>query len=226
MTASLPTVPKHGLLSGMILPGLAAALVLPLGLLSPAFRSHFAAPLSTELEVLFFLSIVAMAVHKLESYWFGEFDQCPVYLAQGQAQWAQNPRRLIFLTFVPVFLGMMGLTFLGFLGPPWHLLALTIWLAQGAHELHHLAKSLSRARAYPGVVSSLLFVGLMWFGLFPRWHDAVLGERGLFFTATWVLLPVVFVAFYVEDRRWTAKVPREVWSPESGAVHAPVNGRA
>lgn len=202
-----PTIPKNGALSGMIIPALTAAVVLSLGLLSPDFRGHFSAPLSPALQWVFFATIVVMALHKLESFWFEEYEQCPVYLTSGQAEWARNPRKVLFLTFVPTFLGMLGVAFLAFLGPPWHLLVLTVWLGQGAHELHHTAKSLSRGRVYPGTASSLLFVGLMWFGVFPLWHDLVFGARGAGFFGVYAALPLVFLAYYLEDRRWVARAP-------------------
>lgn len=205
-------IPKNGPMSGMILPALAAVAVLPLAVLSPAFRSHFAAPLSPTFQWVFLASIVLMALHKVESFWFDEFDQCPVYLTSGQTSWAQNPRKAVFLSFVPTFLGMMMMAFLAFLGPPWHLIIITIWLGQGAHELHHTAKSIARGRAYPGIVTSVLFVGVMSFGLFPMWHDAVLGARGLVFYGYYALLPCVLLGFYLEDRKWISLAPESIWN--------------
>lgn len=211
----MQTLPKNGALSGMILPALTAAIVLPLGLVSAGFRSHFEAPLPPAFLWAFFATIVVMAAHKLESFWFEEYEQCPVYLANGQKPWARNPRKAVFVSFVSTFLGMLGVAFLGFAGPPWHLLVMTVWLAQGAHELHHTAKSLSRRRVYPGTASSLLFVGLMWTAVFPLWHDLVIGARGAFFFGTYAALPLVFLAYYLEDRRWTSRAPVSVWRPPS-----------
>lgn len=207
-------IPKNGALSGMIIPALTAAVVLPLGLISPGFRSHFTAPLSPAFQWVFFASIVAMALHKLESYWFEEYEQCPVYLTSGQSAWALNPRKAVFLSFVPTFIGMLVVAFLGFLGPPWHLLVMTVWLGQGAHELHHTAKSLSRRRVYPGTASSLLFVGLMWFGVFPLWHDLVIGARGAFFYGAYAALPLIFLGYYLEDRKWVSLAPASLWRPQ------------
>lgn len=219
------SLPKNGPLSGMIIPAITAAFVLPLGVFSEGFRSHFAAPLSPALQLTFFASIIAMALHKLESFWFEEYEQCPVYRTSGRAEWAQNPRKAIFLGFVPTFIGMLGVAYLGFLGPPWHLLAMTVWLGQGAHEMHHAAKSLSRRTAYPGIASSLLFVGLMWLGVFPQWHDLVIGERGAIFFGAYAVLPLVFLGYYFEDRKWISLAPAAWWrrkTPESAvdAVHA------
>ena len=204
-------LPKNGPLSGMIIPALTAAVVLPLGFFSAGFRSHFAAPLSPAFQWVFGVSIVAMALHKLESFWFEEYEQCPVYLTSGQADWARNPRKAVFLGFVPTFLGMLGVAFLGFLGPPWHLLVMTVWLGQGAHELHHAAKSLARGRLYPGVGTSLFFVGVMWFGVFPLWHDLVIGARGWLFYGPYAALPLVFLGYYLEDRKWISLAPASIW---------------
>ena len=195
----------------MIITGLTGAIVLPVAFLSSAFRSHFEAPMSERFQLMFFASLILMALHKAESFWFAEFDQCPVYLSQP----TDNPRKALFMGFVPTFVGMTFLLFLGFLGPPWHLIVLTVWLGQGVHELHHLGKSLARKRSYPGVVTSVLFVLVMSFGLFPLWHDAVIGARGLIFYAYYAALPLVFLGFYFEDRRWIARVPEAVWNPVS-----------
>lgn len=211
-------------MSGMIIPALAAAAVLPFGFFSATFRSHFTAALTPSFQGVFLISIVLMALHKLESFWFGEYDQCPVYATTAQAEWAQNPRKAVFLTFVPTFLGMMMMAFLAFLGPPWHLIILTVWLGQGAHELHHTGKSLARARLYPGIFTSVLFVGVMSFGLFPLWHDAVVGARGLLFYGYYALLPIVLLGFYLEDRKWISRAPESVWNPakpDRDELHSP-----
>ena len=216
----LPIVPRNGPLSGMILTGLAVAVVVPLGLLSEGFRGHFAAPLSPGLRLAFLASLLLMAAHKVESFYAGEYDVCPVYLTSGQAEWARNPRKIFFLAFVPVFVGMTLVVYLAMLGPPWHLLIVTIWLAQGAHELHHTAKSLARRRVYPGLLTSVLFVATVSFGVFPLWHDAVFGARGAIFYGYYAALPLVLLAFYAEDRRWTARTPAHVWSPSEGTVRS------
>ena len=197
----------------MILPAITAAVVLPLSGLSSTFRSHFDAPLTPAFQWAFFASAVLMALHKVESFWFAEYDQCPVYVSQN----ADNPRKAVFLAFVPIFIGMLFFAFLGFLGPPWHLITLTIWLGQGAHELHHTAKSLARGRLYPGFVTSVLFVGVMSLSLFPLWHDAVIGARGLIFYGYYAALPVLFLGFYFEDRKWIAAAPEAIWNPEGAS---------
>lgn len=208
MTTNLP---KNGLLSGMIVPGITAAVVLTLACVSATFRSYFASPLTPAFQWTLFASFVLMALHKLESFWFAEYDQCPVYLSQNTS----NPRKAVFLAFVPIFIGMLFFAFMGFFGPPWHLVAITVWLGQGIHEMHHTAKSLARDRAYPGVVTSVMFVALMTFGLFPMWHDAVIGARGLVFYGYYALLPVIFAGFYFEDRKWISLAPPAIWNPVS-----------
>ena len=209
-----PAIPKHGPMSGMIVPAIAAAIVLPLGLLSANFRSHFTDPMSPTFLWVFLASAVLMALHKVESFWFGEFDQCPVYVSQP----VENPRKAVFLAFCPIFIGMLFFAVLAFMGPPWHLILLAVWLGQGLHELHHTAKSLARGRLYPGLITSVLFVGVMSFGLFPMWHDSVIGSRGLLFYGYYVLMPLVFLAHYREDRKWIAAAPESIWNPESAGL--------
>ncbi len=215
MTTNLP---RNGLLSAMIIPGITAAVVLTLACVSSTFRSYFAVPLSPVFQGALFASFVLMALHKVESFWFLEYDQCPVYLSQD----VSNPRKAVFLAFVPIFIGMLFFAFMGFFGPPWHLIAITVWLGQGVHEMHHTAKSLARDRAYPGIVTSLMFVALMTFGLFPLWHDAVIGARGFIFYGYYALLPIVFAGFYFEDRKWISLAPPSVWNPPNASVHEPL----
>jgi hypothetical protein len=203
-------IAPNGLLSGMTIPAVVGAAVILIGLFSPALRAHFGAALTPELRGVFLASIVVMVLHKAESYWAGEFDRCPTYLTTGR-KWEDNPRRAMFLSFVPTFLGMLLVTFLAFMGPPWHLLLLTVWLAQGVHELHHSAKSLARGRPYPGVFSSVVFVGVTAVLMYPRWWDQVLGARGPAFPAFYALLPLVWAAFYFEDKRWQAGTDASVW---------------
>src|SRR3954447_788531 len=105
MTDDKVELPKNGLLSGMIITAVTGAFVIPLGLLVPSFRARFAAPMSLELMHLFFASLVLMAAHKVESYWFKEYEQCPVYLTSGRASWAQDPKQAIFVSFVTTFIG-------------------------------------------------------------------------------------------------------------------------
>jgi hypothetical protein len=76
----------------MITPAVVAAIVFPLSMLSDSFATHFTAPLSLELQVTFFASLVVMVLHKIESHWCNEYDQCPVYVSQA----VDNPRRAIF----------------------------------------------------------------------------------------------------------------------------------
>ena len=205
------TIPQHGPLAGMIIPALTAAVVLPLAFFSADFRSHFASSLPPALQWLFLASVVTMALHKLESFWFEEYEQCPVYLTSGQAEWARNPRKTLFLGFVPIFLAMLGVAYLAFLGPPWHLIVITVWLGQGAHELHHAAKSLARKQLYPGSGTSLLFVAVIWLGVFPQWNDLVIGARGAFFYGAYALLPLLFLGHYLEDRKWISLAPISLW---------------
>ena len=105
-----PTIPKHGLMSGMIVPAITAAIVLPLAALSSTFRSYFDAPLTPAFQWAFFASVLLMALHKVESFWAGEYDHCPVYVSQN----SDNPRKAVFLAFCPIFIGMLVFSFLGF----------------------------------------------------------------------------------------------------------------
>jgi hypothetical protein len=219
---ALHAQPKNGLLSGMILPGIATGVVLPLALVSSSFRSHFTAELSPQFQLMFLASALLMALHKVESFFFAEYDHCPVYLTNSRAPWAQNPRKAVFLAFCPVFVGMLLFSCLAVFGPPWHLILMTVWLGQGLHELHHLGKSLARGRAYPGIVTSLLFVGVMCLGVFPLWHQAVLGERGVVFYLFYAALPHVLLAFYLEDRRWLARGGSPQMHPPGARQAAPL----
>jgi hypothetical protein len=207
-----PKIPKNGLLSGMILTAISAVTVIAVVFIFPEIHQRFDVPLSPSLRFLFLMSALLMVVHKAESYIFGEYDQCPVYLTTGNSPSAKNVRQAIFLSFVPTFLGMLFMVYFALVGPPWHLMIIAIWLGQGLHEFHHLAKSLSRKKTYPGLYSSLLFIGTLSFGVFPLFYDSLSTTRGSLFYAYYLLLPVVFFGFYREDRSWTARTPREIWS--------------
>ncbi len=204
-------IPSNGPLSGMIITGLTALLGVTLSLTSDRFRHHFEAPLSTPLLQVFLISILVMALHKAESFWSLEYDQCPVYLTSGQASWANNSRKAIFVSFVTTFIGMLFVVYLALLGPPWHLILLTVWLAQGLHEFHHAAKSLARKRIYPGLITSLLFVCVQSFWLFPLWHDQIFQSRGAFFIGYYISIPLVVIAFFFEDTGWTSRTPKAIW---------------
>jgi hypothetical protein len=206
----------NGLLSGMTIPAVAGAAVLLIGLFFPSLRARFGSPLTPELRWIFLASIVVMILHKVESYGAGEFDVCPTYL-NTERKFGGNVRKAMFLSFVPTFLGMLVVTYLAFVGPPWHLLLLTVWLAQGVHELHHSAKSAARGRLYPGVFTSVLFVGVTALLMYPRWWDQVLGARGPAFPVFYALLPFVWAAFYFEDKRWQAGTDESIWNPSRAA---------
>jgi len=206
-------IPSNGPLSGMIITAFTALIVVALSLTHESFRNLFSAPLSARLLQFFFFSIGMMTLHKIESFWFQEYDQCPVYLTSGLAPWAKNPRKAIFLSFVTAFIGMLFVVYLALLGPPWHLILITVWLAQGLHELHHAAKSLARRKIYPGLFTSLCFVMIQSLGIFPLWHDQIFRERGSFFFGYYALLPLVFLAFFLEDFHWTSRTPKTVWQP-------------
>jgi len=60
------------------------ALVLPLSAaLFPSFRAKFDLASDSELLAYFWISALRMTIHKLESYYCGEYDRCPVYLTAG-----------------------------------------------------------------------------------------------------------------------------------------------
>lgn len=209
-------IPRNGPLSGMIITAIAAVVTFPLIYFDDATRARFDRPVGDDIASMFLIGAIVMAAHKLESLLTREYEQCPVYLTQARA-WGGDPGRAIFLSFVTTFIGMLLIVALALLGPPWHLAIVTVWLAHGLHELHHTAKSLARRRVYPGLFSSLFFVSVQSGLLFPLWYDLVAGERGMLFDAYYLALPIVLLGYYVEDRRWIARTPREVWEPAASA---------
>lgn len=196
--------PKNGLLSGMIITGLAAVAAVLAGLLSPDAVALFNRPVPTGLLDVFFASILVMVAHKAESYFTHEYNVCPVYLASAHAPWGSNPRASLFAGFVGTFLGMMFLVYAVMRGGPWPLLCLGIWAAQGLHELHHAAKSLAQGSYYAGTVTGLIFVAVMALLFWPAWSGA-LGLAPVWSTIYAAAHPVIFAAFWVEHRGWLAK---------------------
>lgn len=124
----------------------------------------------------------------------------------------------LFVGFVTTFLGMMGVAWALLLGGPWPLLLLGVWVAQGAHEWHHLGKSLARRAYYPGTVTGVLFVVVVGLWYFPAWSAALALD-------SWILVawgaaqPVFLALFYLEDRAWLRKL-----SPEAAERIAPRAG--
>lgn len=204
------SVPKNGLLSGMIVTILTAVVVVPLGLFSESFRQRFIAAPSDALIEGFLISIVGIILHKAESYWFREWEHCPLYLTSRQSSWGRDPGQALFVGFVSTLLVMVVLLFLMMKGEPWPLILMSILIAQGLHEIHHSAKSIARRYLYPGTVTSILFVGLVGFWVYPAWYSQVLGEKVGVFYMYYLLWPVLFTAFYFEDRNWYAKAAQSI----------------
>ncbi len=165
--------PKNGLLSGMIVTGLAAAAALTLGFFVPASHSTFDALPTDGLIDAFGITVLAMAAHKVESYLTGEFERCPVYLTSVHREKGKHPGRLLFQGFVPTVIGGLLLAYFLMRGAPWVMLMLLVWLGQGLHEWHHLAKSLAERRYYPGTVSGLEH--RRWFPRLQVWQVAEAG---------------------------------------------------
>jgi hypothetical protein len=210
--------PNNGPLSGMIITGISAVLALLLGLFVPSSHPVFAAPATDRLLDAFLITILAMVVHKVESYWTGEYARCPVYLTSVHRARGQHPGRLLFQGFVPAVLGGLVLLYFMMRGPPWVLLLLLVWLGQGLHEWHHAAKTLAERRYYPGTVSGLLFVGLMDGLLYPAWSDALPVEPGGWLSAYYAAQPVMFAAYWLEHRGWIARY--RAWLESGGGAEA------
>lgn len=85
------------------------------------------------------------------------------------------------------------------------MILIMVWIAQGLHEMHHTAKTLVRRKIYPGLFSSMAFVSVMSFKLFPLWHDVLFSQRGFLFTAYYALLPIIFLIYFIEDKIWYGK---------------------
>jgi len=194
--------PQNGYLSGMIITGGAAVVVVIWGLFFTNYLSPFLTdPSPTFLNALF-ISIIIIALHKVESYYAEEYNHCPVYLTQGRSNWAQNNRQAIFLAFVCTFLVLtMGIYF-AIKGQPWTMLIPIIWLAQGLHEQHHLAKSFAQRGYYPGTITSLLFVLQINFMLFPAWWDSLTIINDYLFYLYYLVQPIILLAFYFEHRHF------------------------
>ncbi len=79
---------------------------------------------------------------------------------------------------------------------------MSVWLAQGLHEIHHLGKTIARRRYYPGLISALLFTAVIDLAFFPNWYAALNVGSQLGFYAYYAVQPLVLLAFYLEDRKW------------------------
>ncbi|MBF0106579.1 MAG: hypothetical protein HQM16_14790 [Deltaproteobacteria bacterium] len=201
------TYPKNGLLSGMALVYLTAFVILVSGSIFPFFNTWFTGYPMPELVNAFLVSIILMAAHKGESYYFKEYDRCPVYLAAGDhAGWMREPRRVLFVGFVGTFLVFMVVINLILRGPPWPFLLLGIWMVQGWHEIHHSAKTLVERRYYPGVVTSVLFVLHIDVFVFPKWLFQIFGYGHFIGYVYYAVQPLIFLAFVFEHKRWVRQI--------------------
>lgn len=211
--------PKNGPLSGMIITGLAAVLALVLGFFVPTSHPTFDALPTDGLLDAFGITVLAMTAHKVESYLTGEFERCPVYLTSVQRESGKHPGRLLFQGFVPAVIGGLLLAYFLMRGAPWIMLMLLVWLGQGLHEWHHLAKSLAERRYYPGTVSGLVFVGLMVGLFYPAWLAALPAETGGWSWAYYAAQPAMLVAYWLEHRRWLPRL--QAWqAAEAGRLRA------
>lgn len=196
--------PKNGLLSGMILTAATAAAALTAGIAFPGFTESFNVPMPEPLLDSFFLSLGLMVAHKAESYFTREYDVCPVYLTNGQASWGINPRQAMFVSFVSTFIGMSFVNYLSLKGGHWPMLMLSVWMAQGLHELHHSAKSLAQKAYYAGTASAILFTAQIDAFVFPQWREG-LGLSPAWDWGFYALQAPVFLAYYLEHRGWLKK---------------------
>ena len=206
MTVDRAVYPKAGALSGMAVTWVTGAVALAVGIAFPSLHPIFAGAPSTRLLNLLLISIGIMLVHKIESYFTHEFDHCPVYLSLKSAAWAKDPRRAVFITFCSVFLALTLVIALALRGAPWSLLLPAVWSAQGLHEIHHSAKSVSRRGYYPGTLSAIAFVLFIDVAFFPEYFSLLALPSRAPFYGFYALQPLLFLAFVAEDRAWLKKL--------------------
>jgi len=211
----MQTYPKNGLLSGMIITALAGVFVVITGCFLPDLAAVFEGKPSGPLLDSFFVSICLMTAHKIESYFTGEYDVCPVYLNNGQARWSQNSREATFLAFVPTFLGMLFLLYLALKGSPWSMMIFVIWAAQGLHEFHHIGKTAAQKSYYSGVVTAVLFTAHIDVFVFPAWLAQLKSIPGYWLYIFYGVQPFVLLAFFVEHRGWLRKAEQLKKAQES-----------
>lgn len=113
----------------------------------------------------FFLSILLMLLHKVESYRTHEWEFAPGYQYALSLGFEKGP--LLFLTFVSIlFLGL----FWCFLIMAWRWgqwLLLTVWGLTFLLEWHHVWRTLQAGEYYSGLITALLYIC---FGLL-YWHE-------------------------------------------------------
>lgn len=212
----MPALPAPGPLSKMALTALVPALGAGVALVHAAFRARLAAPFDEALLSSLGLSVGVMILHKIECYFAHEYDACPVYLNLERAPFAKSRRQALFVSFVVPFLVLLLLIYAVASGAPWHWLAIGVWLGQGLHELHHVARSASRRRRYPGAATAAVFALVVLGAVWPATARALgLGDGWV----TWLgagLAPLVGLAFYLEDRAWLTKLAATHPAPPHG----------
>jgi hypothetical protein len=201
-----------------------ALAALATGLFIPRLHPVFAASPSSRLLDLLVISVIIMGVHKVESFFTREFDHCPVYLGLRSGRFGGDPLALAFFTFCAVFLAMMVLVALAMRDAPWPLLVISIWCAQGLHELHHAAKSLSRRRYYPGTITGLLFTAFIAAAFVPAYLACLDVDGTAVHTVYLAAIPVLFCGFYLEDRAWFRRATGSPAATDSTSHEARIGG--
>lgn len=217
-------IPPAGPLSQMLLTALVPALGVGAALLHIGFRARLLAPFDEALLTPLGLSVGVMILHKFECFFAREYDSCPVYLNLERAPFARSLRRALFVSFVAPFLVLLLLMYAVALGAPWHWLTIGAWLGQGLHELHHVARSLSRRRPYPGVATAIIFVCVMHGMVWPATAHALGLASGWGSWLGLALTPTAMIAFYLEDRAWLRK--RAATHPAPSPLRVPRNHTA
>jgi len=112
--------------------------------------------LSARMKWYFFLSLLFMMLHKVESYRTHEWEFAPGYRYVLSLGFDHGP--LLFLTFVSIlFLGL----FWCFLIMAWRWgqwLLLTVWGLTFLLEWHHVWRTLQAGEYYSGLITALLYI--------------------------------------------------------------------
>lgn len=123
---------------------------------------------SPKMRLLFLLSILLMAGHKIESYQTHEWDYAPAY--QYFLGLGFEKGEILFLTFVSMlFFGLLwSVCIIFWRNGQW--LLLTIWGLTFVLELHHILRSLLANAYYSGVYTAILYAlfGVLYWREFLR----------------------------------------------------------
>lgn len=185
--------PQSRVLSAMAFPFGVAALWFCVAVIHPPSLDHVEAAFTGSLRRAFLLTLLLMGVHLGERIAFRSPRRPePPTIA---------PEAPFLVGFALGLLPMLVMLYLALLGPPYHVVLLTIWIATGHQVALRIGEALAQRRPIPGTFSGVIFTTTMGLLLFPAAHDLVFATRGIPFQGYYFSLGLTLLFPALRARR-------------------------